>query len=51
MRIERERDRDFRRWSVEFDDWVMRFLVLALVAVLVPDAGVLIADVLRVLAR
>jgi hypothetical protein len=51
MKIEHERDNDYRRWSIELDDWLMRVLVLAVVMVLVPAAGAVITDALTILAK
>jgi hypothetical protein len=51
MKIEHERDRDYRRWSIELEDWLVRLIVLAVVMVLVPGAGVAAADIINIIAK
>jgi hypothetical protein len=51
MKIEHERDKEYRHWSIELDDWLVRAVVLAVVMVLVPGAGVAAADILNVIVK
>jgi hypothetical protein len=51
VRIEREREGDFCRWSVEWDDWLLRVLLVALIVVLVPRAGAAILHVQTMVSR
>ncbi|HST69499.1 MAG TPA: hypothetical protein VLI94_07565 [Solirubrobacterales bacterium] len=40
MKVEYEREREKRRWSVEVDSWVDRFLIAVVVLTLFPGVGV-----------
>jgi len=51
MKFEHERDKDYKRWLVELDDWLVRVVVLVVVMVLVPGAGLAITDALTVIAK
>jgi hypothetical protein len=42
VRIERESEGEFRRWSIEWDDWTLRLIAVVLVALLAPGTASLI---------
>lgn len=51
MKFEHERDKDYTRWSIELDDWLVRAVIFAAVMVLAPGAGLAIPDALHIIAK